>query len=248
MARDSLSSRRKAGRDVTSGDLLGYSWSVSNSHRIHKRFFPEDAVLEGAAGQLRYTLEIRGRTKEVRVERIFGELEPGKGSHLKVRHGADRGKRHAAGWSLHEVCAVKPVSSAVQPLIPTVIDEMIHVLDDEYDPGDPRAVPGLIAALRARGTGRGIPRSISDVFKGIGEAALPGLREVAHDSSEAVRIAAAGVVASFGNDQDAALAEEVMRDKSTDVRLRAIKCTGDGMFSLPVILESLEKAHSKKEA
>jgi HEAT repeat protein len=140
--------------------------------------------------------------------------------------------RHAAAVSLGELCNVKPVPEAMEPHVPRLIDALIRAMRDEDDQvgkfasmalrnlADPRAVPGLMAALRDHAVYSG---SITGPLAALGEAALLELREGLRDSNERVRIAAIGLIANLRQEADALHLAALLEDGSPAVREHAIQ-------------------------
>jgi HEAT repeat protein len=176
---------------------------------------------------------------------------------LALLHDSEGDVRHQAVCGLDDICALKPVPAALEPAISRVIDALIGALVDQNAQvsmyagrvlqhlADPRAVPGLVAVLG----GEGPPIRVAwDVLEAIGKAAIPALREATKDPNQRLRLRAIKFVSRFGDDTDASLVAEALRDTNPDVRLLAIEAIGYGLQQSPLILEALiERLHDPEE-
>jgi len=105
---------------------------------------------------------------------------------------------------------------------------------------DPRAVPGLMAALRDRGIYSG---SITGPLAALGEAALPELREALLDPNERVRIAAIGLIANLRQEMDACRIAELLKDESPAVREHAIQALTNYPETPGIVEAIVERLH-----
>jgi HEAT repeat protein len=165
--------------------------------------------------------------------------------------------RHAAVCGLEGICAVRPVPASLDPVIPRLIAALIDSLvDRDYQVrvyarhaldalADPRAIPGLIAALRQQGVEL---LEIKNALESLGKAAIPALRQAVNDPNERVRLTAIRLVCRFGDDADALCVAEILRDQDPDARLLAIESMGYGLHTSPLIFEALiERLHDREE-
>jgi HEAT repeat protein len=176
---------------------------------------------------------------------------------LDLLHDSESGVRHQAVCGLEEICALRPVPVVLVPVIPRLTDALIKALDDRDSQvnafarralenlADPRAVPGLIAALGQSGTN---VREIRGVMRTLGTIAVPAFRQAINDPNERVRLTAIEILSTFGDDADAPCVAEMLRDTNPDVRLVAIRGIGSALRRSPVILQALvERLHDPEE-
>ncbi len=167
---------------------------------------------------------------------------------LNLLHDSEGDVRHQAGCGLEDICALKPVPPALEAALPRLIDALIGALADQNaqvsmsagrafkNLADPRAVPGLVAALGGEGPHI---RVAWGALEALGKAAIPALREATKDSNQKLRLRAIKFVSRFGDDADGPLVAETLRDTNPDVRLLAIEAIGYGLQQSPLILEAL---------
>jgi HEAT repeat protein len=167
---------------------------------------------------------------------------------LELLRDPESGVRHRAVCSLEDLCAIRPVAAAMEPLVPLLIGALIQALDDRDDQvrafagialkklSDARAVPELIAALRHK---RSYPGRITNVLLEMGETAIQELRPALNDPNERVRLAAIEVVARFGEDTDAPAMASMLGDPDPEVRLLALRQIGWRLRESPLILQAV---------
>ena len=176
---------------------------------------------------------------------------------IEMLRDADREVRHSAVCGLGEICNVKPMPAALEPNVAPMIAALIEGMDDEYeqvrafarralrDLQDPAAIPSLVTALAGK---RKFPGGITEVLKAFEDAAVLALRAAIHDPNARVRLAAIETIARYGEETDAPLVAEAIRDADPDVRLRAIKAVGSRMGESTLIQEALvERLHDTEE-
>ena len=113
---------------------------------------------------------------------------------------------------------------------------------------DPRALPGLVAALGRKRVYRDYRSPVSDVLSDFGEMALPALRAAVNDPNQRVRLAAIEFVLKFGDETDAPCAVQILADPDPDIRLRVIPAIGYKLRESPVVLQALvERLHDPEE-
>ncbi|MCX8067326.1 MAG: HEAT repeat domain-containing protein, partial [Anaerolineae bacterium] len=107
--------------------------------------------------------------------------------------------------------------------------------------GDPRAVPGLLKALRDADAE--VRWAAAEALGRVGAPAVPGLLEVLRDADAGVRRAAAEALGRIGDPQAIPGLLEALRDADPRVRRAAAEALGRiGAPALPSLLEALRDA------